>query len=452
MLGIPPSSYTVQETTSADSIRNFARDVLGPNARSGIRQTVLLLSGDGGVHDLLNGLLAGVSSDITSPRVATASTGPMDLDRKVSHQESGYVTPTIALLALGTANALAHSLGTLQSHPSSLGLRTLFHGRVKPLPIFHAVFSPGARLLTDEGRSREQIPGNQNVIHGAVVFSYGLHASLVADSDSAAYRKFGAKRFQMAAKELLFPSDGGMPHAYRGKVSILRPNPTNIEADEGEGKRGEEKNEIWEDIPREEHAYVLATLVSNLEEKFMISPLSAISRPSHPVPSIAKEEAPAQDIQKKKKGRVNEGKMYLIHFPPLPGEEINRIMTLAYQGGQHVHEKAVGYEEVEGVRIELPSELDEHSGPGHGTQDRIQDEKQDDDEDNEARWRKICVDGTIIELERGGWVEMRKGPFISSSSHRVIQPIPSTSAYPKEIEEKNEATSVLNIVVPLKLR
>jgi hypothetical protein len=51
-----PESYTVLATTNEQSIRKFARDVLKPKADKGIPQTVILLSGDGGVVDIINEL------------------------------------------------------------------------------------------------------------------------------------------------------------------------------------------------------------------------------------------------------------------------------------------------------------------------------------------------------------------------------------------------------------
>src|SRR3569833_1270494 len=94
------------------------------------RQTVVLLSGDGGVVDLLNG----------------ASQASADVAR-----------PTIAILPLGTGNALFHSLhrqhykaaeGRPVCSPLVLGLQTLFRGCPAPLPTFRASFSTGSKLVS----------------------------------------------------------------------------------------------------------------------------------------------------------------------------------------------------------------------------------------------------------------------------------------------------------------
>jgi len=66
----------------------------------------------------------------------------------------------------------------------------------------------------------------------------------------------------------------------------------------------------------------------------------------------------------------------------MSGDEVMRVMTLAYQDGKHVEEDVVGYEDVEAVRIEFKEE--------------------------EKRWRRVCVDGKIVVVEAGGWVEVRK--------------------------------------------
>lgn len=103
--------------------------------------------------------------------------------------------------------------------------------------------------------------------------------------------------------------------------------------------------------------YVLATLVSHLEQPFCISPAS----------------------------KPLDGKLYLVLFGPRGGDDAMRIMGLAYQGGKHVDDGAVRYEEIEGLRIEFEGA-----------------------EEEEGRWRRVCVDGKIVRVEAGGWVEVRR--------------------------------------------
>lgn len=253
-----------------------------------------------------------------------------------------YTRPILIQIPLGTGNALFHSLHASSSIPSLYvqALRTLFTGSPKALPTFRARFSPGARLLTNEGQTASPIPNS--TLYGAVVASYGLHATLVADSDTTAYRKHGAARFGMVANDLLFPKDGDgkeeQPHAYRARVlldgEVL-----------GEGDR---------------HGYVLATLVSNLEKTFTVSPDS----------------------------RPLDGKMRVVSFGPMGGEAQMDVMKGAYEGGRHVERGEVGYREVGKMRVEMEEE-GEGKGEGEGW-----------------RWRRCCVDGLIIGIEEGGWMEV----------------------------------------------
>jgi diacylglycerol kinase family enzyme len=308
--------YKLHLTKSEHSVTELASDVFLPEANKGVKQAILLMSGDGGVVDIINAILA-------------------------SERSRNYVKPNIALLPLGTGNALAHSAGLTKDN--TLGLKSQVRGSPKELPLFRASFSPGARLLVNEGRGEKHLYSVSGIptAYGAVVISWGLHATLVADSDTTEYRKFGVDRFKMAGKEALFPSDGSPPHPYKGKVSILRTS-TNTK-------------DNWETLERDTHGYILATLMSQLEKGFTISPSS----------------------------RPLDGKLRLVHFGALSGQEAMDIMTMAYQGGKHVDDPRVGYEEIEGLRIQF------------------------DEED--ARWRRVCIDGKIIRVEKGGWSEVRNG-------------------------------------------
>ncbi len=80
-----------------------------------------------------------------------------------------------------------------------------------------------------------------------------------------------------------------------------------------------------------------------------------------------------------------------MHFGPLGGEEVGRIMGLAYQGGKHVDEETVAYEEVRGMRIEFL----ERDGEGDVV---------------EGRWRRVCIDGLIVRVEEAGWMDVSEVP------------------------------------------
>lgn len=307
--------YLVHETTSAETILELATAVFLPKSRQGVPQTIVLLSGDGGLIDLIKAF-----SEI--PDGAT------------------FTLPVVSLIPMGTGNASANSAGLLSD--STSGLTTLLRGCPRILPTFQARLSPGSVYITDEGRGREAILGRDPAapaVYGAVVVSWGMHASLVADSDTAEYRKFGADRFKMAAKELLYPPDGSETHRYKGTVTVVK-------KDAATGQETEHA------IDRTEHMYVLTTLVSQLESGFKVSPAS----------------------------KPLDKQLRIVHFGPLAPDEAMGLMSLAYQGGRHVKEAAVGYEAVEAVRIRF-------------------------DEEDE-RWRRICIDGTIAATPRGGQLEI----------------------------------------------
>lgn len=316
------TKYEVHETDSAHTITELCRSRFLLNAESGVAQTIVLLSGDGGLTDIVDAFHA-------APQAPS-------------------ISPTIVLIPTGTGNAMASSIG-ITSRPAS-ALVTLLLGTPKPIPVFSATFSPGARYITEEGRSRALItkePENEGLapgIHGAVVVSWGMHAALVADSDTLEYRRFGADRFKMAAKELLFPSSGTETHRYTGTVTVTK---------KSNSPRGRDPVETV--LETKEHMYLLATLVSRLEESFVISPES----------------------------KPLDGCLRMVHFSPLTPEHAMQLMNHAYRGGQHVQEDHVYYSEIAGFRIDF-------------------DEK-------DEKWRRVCVDGKIVAVEEQGWMEVSMG-------------------------------------------
>ncbi|KAM0350075.1 hypothetical protein ACHAPU_003238 [Fusarium lateritium] len=319
--GLP---YRLIQTESSETVREYAQNLWTSDERSKSRTTVLL-SGDGGIVDLLNG-----SDGNTVPEVP----------------------PTIALLPLGTGNALFHSTHKpLYAEPGPtplvLGLRTLFKGVKADLPVFRASFSSGSHIvtftdntkstsLTKDANQLEKKEVSIAHLQGAIVASYGFHASIVYESDTPEYRVHGDKRFGMVAEGLLKES-----HPYAAKVAIRRRGST-----------------TFEDIPRETHAYLLTALVSNLERKFAISP----------------ETQPL------------ESQLRLVHFGPIGGERTMSVMMKAYDEGGHVgmnwpDGERVGYDEVDEVRISVL--------------------------EDDQRWRKVCIDGTIVDIPKGGSMSIK---------------------------------------------
>lgn len=336
--------YEVITTTNDHTVKDLGKQLAGPSVK-GQARTIVLLSGDGGVFDLIN-----------------------DGDQTSSSTIPSRSKPTIALLPLGTGNALFHSLhkplyDSPTAPPSSyvLGLRTLFRGAASPLPMFEASFAPGSRLISysdgggapddddddDAATAEEQRRRAVSRLTGAIVASYGFHANLVWESDTPAYRKHGAQRFHMAAAQLL-----RLGHGYEADVDVRLP---------GAGR------EEWTRLGRGEEGhkfgYVLATLVSSLEKTFTISP---DSKPLN-------------------------RKLRLVTFGDVGGERTMDVMKAAYNNGSHVgmkwtseegKQEGVGYQEVEEVRVTVREE--------------------------DARWRKVCIDGTIVEVPpHGGWMRVK---------------------------------------------
>jgi diacylglycerol kinase family enzyme len=317
--------YFTHETKSAQTIIELSEKLFIPNARRGVKQTIVLLSGDGGMVDIVNTfttVLNRTNDDLRAPTI--------------------FLKPVVVLIPMGTANALAWSSGVAHD-----ALKTMMQGQPRSLPSFKVVFSPGTQLVVNEGRDREALVAGAEdacVTYGAVVCSWGLHASLVAMSDTSEYRKHGLARFKMAAEELLKQA-----HVYKGMV------------------RWRKQDSEWIELPKSENSYILATMVSNLEEHFQISPVT----------------------------KPLDGTLKLIAIGAQPADEIMRIMGLAYQAGKHVADPMVTYEDIEGMRIEF------------------------DEED--AHWRQVCVDGKIMVVPEDGWVEVSRIPGTGIDARRVVE-------------------------------
>ncbi|PYH88270.1 hypothetical protein BO71DRAFT_365732 [Aspergillus ellipticus CBS 707.79] len=311
--------YELHETESTQTVTELCHTRFIPRAQKQLPQTIILLSGDGGLADIIDAFHSTVKTLI--------------------------VPPSIALIPTGTGNAMANSLGLL-AYPAT-ALVALLQGVTADIPTFAARFSPGANYITDEGCGRVSVAHDasddqaDSKIFGGIVASWGVHAALVADSDTIEYRKFGADRFKLAAKEILFPSNGAETHKFSGTVTLFKWD-------------SQARNIREEILGRGEHMYVLATLVSTLEKDFVISPLS----------------------------KPLDGNLWMIRFGPMSPTRALEVMTSAYQGGQHVSDKSVFYDKIEGFRVQFcePAE----------------------------KWRRVCIDGKIVAVEAGGWMEVHK--------------------------------------------
>ncbi|KAK0637187.1 hypothetical protein B0T17DRAFT_520917 [Bombardia bombarda] len=123
-------------------------------------------------------------------------------------------------------------------------------------------------------------------------------------------------------------------------------------------------------LDRKKHNYVLTTLVSNLEKTFTISPRS----------------------------RPLDGQLRLVHFGDVGGQRTMEVMKAAYRDGEHV---GMRWKTSEGEKKQAEGEEEEQE-VGYDEVDEVKVAVLEED----PRWRKVCIDGTIVEIEQGGWVKV----------------------------------------------
>lgn len=121
------------------------------------------------------------------------------------------------------------------------------------------------------------------------------------------------------------------------------------------------RNGKTESLTRSVWTYVLATLVSHLQEGFNISPHS----------------------------KPLDGKLRILLCGTMPSRRVTEILGEASQNGNHIDDPSVVYLEIEGLFIII--------------------------EDLEDQWRRVCIDGKIIQVGLCGWmkVEMCKESFLN---------------------------------------
>lgn len=377
--------------------------------------------------------------------------------------------PVVVLFPCGTANALGWSLRIAGSP-----IERMMRGKARALPSFEVRFLKGTNLLTDEGRREVPLAGidGQNddeeeaTEYAAVVVSWGLHASLVAMSDSAEYRKMGVERFRVVAEKLLKKT-----RRYRGRVTVRREKDERFEwaplQYPGEDLTSNLSDlTVSEQAPREQttkgtstssaaaddhssnqpstnksepqlinssaptsippwethaHSYILLTPISNLEQNFVISPAASLSLSS----SSSSYSSPTPGPTLSLPSNQLPSNLHLVALPaPLSSEKIIKVLGAAYKDGAHVRQTdTVVYQAVEGIRVEL---LPPDSGRDRGqdndksqdqetTQQQEQQNNDGDKEDDKEEWsgttkmhRMVCVDGRVILVPEGGWFEVRR--------------------------------------------
>ncbi|KAF7535521.1 hypothetical protein G7054_g5288 [Neopestalotiopsis clavispora] len=369
--------YSLLVTQDAQSIQRFARDLnISAKASSDdessssslLQHTVILLSGDGGTIELLNGKAPGDDHDNTDDDQLTSSP---------SHAAAAAASlPLVAMLPLGTGNGLFHSVHKPlyakagEQGPSSLvlGLRTLLRGESRPLPSFRVDFSAGSRTIvykasgavagTDEGAASVTTTAQEK--EGEEVGEIKEQSDSVSHLYGAIVASYGFH------SQLVWESDTpeyrkhGSQRFRMVAAELLKENHAYSASVELTSADGTTRTSI----DREKHAYILSTPLSDLEKTFTISPAS------EPL----------------------DGVLRLVHFAPTSPEKTMEIMMAAYNNGSHVGmtweaddgqtEQRVGYDAVHQVKVTTREE--------------------------DPRWRKVCIDGTIVEIPQGGTMTVTK--------------------------------------------
>lgn len=218
--------------------------------------------------------------------------------KDVSKRLNLFIIPT------GTGNALSLSSAIPNEAPIPNSITAIFKGSLKPLSSFTVSFPKNSIGL----------PGNKVSWYCIAVASWGLHASLVADSDSVELRKYGISRFKKAAELNLTERN----QIYHGSMSFLE--------DSG-------------DTPI---SYLLFSLVSQIEKGYIISPDSIFP----------------------------DGNLYAIIIPAITNSEVSEVVMLPYQQGKHIQDSRVNYQNIRNsctvnifpFKQGLKSSTDEYNG------------------------------------------------------------------------------------------
>lgn len=259
----------------------------------------VLLAGDGVLHEVVNGL----------------SQNP--------HFQQINTPIRLAMIACGSGNGMCSSM---KMSTIAQGLRALFKNNWTPLQVMSV-------------RSRSL--GQQ---YACVVFSYGFHANVVADSAPPEMRaSHGTNRFKEAAIKHLKPS----PYVYRGALVLSdAARFPNFETP------GATRDQVVGD---KEHTYMLMTRCSNLESDWKIAPMA------NPM--------------------GNPGKIDIVRMGgQLNASELSGVLMSAYSMGAQINDPRFEYYRATGAVLAVGEQA-------------------------ESR-RRVCVDGAIHVVEYGEQIEV----------------------------------------------
>lgn len=286
--------------------------------------TVILLAGDTSVHEFVNSL---------SPMVD-------------NHRLTLCIVPT------GSGNALSNSIG----HDGvAHAISRIFLGQAQPLCVVPVKFPQDSYLIRAQ-------PTKVTELQSLMVISWGFHSSLVADSDSPEYRKYGTDRFRMVAKDLLEKNN----EIYHGELELY-----NSDTNSPSTLKSPALQSLSTTHVSGPHSYVLFTSVTRLEKSFLISPRC------HPPSS---------------------GDVYLLRIGAVQSSEIMDIMNQAYNNGAHIASDKVMYTKL----------TSSHLQPTTVNNDLLASVKIQDENPAHRRW---CVDGEIVMVPQNSVVSIEAPRF-----------------------------------------
>ncbi|KAF9363810.1 hypothetical protein BGX34_003272 [Mortierella sp. NVP85] len=184
------TSTTATESGNSSKAATTSQTTAAPNP---FTLRIVIMGGDGTVHEVVNGILQGIPSGFLS----------------------GASAPKIEfnIIPVGTGNAIATSLGITDV---GVAIHRLAHGTVVPMRLIKV--SRRSNELSDSLPESAQAGGHnwKDVVYTVVVNSFGLHCATVSDSEE--YRSFGNSRFKVAAlKNIVFLTQ------YKARVDFFGP-------------------------------------------------------------------------------------------------------------------------------------------------------------------------------------------------------------------------------------
>ncbi|KAG0245351.1 ATP-NAD kinase-like domain-containing protein [Mortierella sp. GBAus27b] len=139
---------------------------------------IVVMGGDGTVHEIINGILQGLPIDIT--------------------KDASVLRVEFSIVPVGTGNSIATSIG-IDTVPISIN--KIAQGTPIPMQLIKVSKPPVSNA--NPSSSSSDTHGSEGVVYTVVVNSFGLHCATVYDSEG--YRAFGNSRFKVSAlKNIIF--------------------------------------------------------------------------------------------------------------------------------------------------------------------------------------------------------------------------------------------------------